>query len=484
MVHDDQTILYPTPVTLTAPERLGAAVTRQAASVAWIMSLAIVFEAVIWYTYEHFVSPHYAYELLTYQTPHYAYAAAGFVLAATCAAFLPRAMDRPSTTVLWILYLMVIAPAMIIMYLELREIQVDGNTVLEYQVDLAVCFVVLCLVCRRRVRPFVTPRIEVGTLMGALTVLAIVLYGLLFYKTGLPRKLPSIADVYSVRADYTSSATGLAGYAASWLGGVINPFFVAYGLTTRRVKWVVFGFIGQLAIYATGGFKSVLFSSMVLAAFYFMLSSRASKKFARNIIVGSIVLFFAAHYLDDALHSLTYTALIIRRTFDTPGSISGFYLGFFDQHPLALYSQYTSWFIPPHYSTGVPQVIGVYFFPGTGIDANANLWADGFAQLGWLGLPFATIILMIILRLFDRASIPLGMRFGALVLVIPALSLCNSSVLTVAATHGLLLALVLVAVMPSELGASISQQRRLQPPRSVSGSSEGDHRSNQHRKIK
>ena len=105
------------------------------------------------------------------------------------------------------------------------------------------------------------------------------------------------------------------------------------------------------------------------------------------------------------------------------------------------------------------------------MDANANLWADGFANFGFAGMFAATFglgVTMIILNSFGRDR---DLRVTGSIAGVMAFPLANSALLTTLLTHGLGLALFLLWLLPPEREAATVQPaspgRRRGAPRAV-----------------
>src|SRR5205814_9572695 len=93
-------------------------------------------------------------------------------------------------------------------------------------------------------------------------------------------------------------------------------------------------------------------------------------------------------------------------------------------------------------------------FGGAAMHANANLWADGFANFGYFGMFAATLLTGAWLWLVDSSASTCNNRLAILILCIPSLTLADSGVLTDLASHGLVVALVVMSVLPSHLPMS------------------------------
>jgi hypothetical protein len=134
-----------------------------------------------------------------------------------------------------------------------------------------------------------------------------------------------------------------------------------------------------------------------------------------------------------------------------PGQLTSYYFDYFSSHPWAMLGDGTlKGLVPYPYDLPVPNLIAREYFGDPNIVANANIWADGYANFGYLGMLIATLILALTMMLLDAASKGLSLRLVALILVMPAVSLANSAMLTSILTQGLGLTLLLLYLHPRD----------------------------------
>jgi hypothetical protein len=154
-----------------------------------------------------------------------------------------------------------------------------------------------------------------------------------------------------------------------------------------------------------------------------------------------------AALVDFIQHGVIWTSYLSRRFILTPGMMLALYVAFFDDHPKALlgYSVLSPW-VEYEYQASPAKVVGEWV--GSGASMNANLFADGFANFGWFGMFGAAVVLLVYLRVLDRVCHGLPVAVSALVMVMPAITISNSSILTAMLSHGLVVAVALLALAP------------------------------------
>jgi hypothetical protein len=140
---------------------------------------------------------------------------------------------------------------------------------------------------------------------------------------------------------------------------------------------------------------------------------------------------------------------LARRVFATPGQISGDYFEYFTIHPIyGLSHSFLRWFVSSPYDVDPPILIGSVYFPGTGDNANAGLWADAFANFGFVGIFAFTLVAGGLLWFADGLGRGRDARVAAPLLAIAGLTLGDSALFTTILTNGLAVSCALIALMP------------------------------------
>jgi hypothetical protein len=300
--------------------------------------------------------------------------------------------------------------------------------------------------------------------------LCVVAVSVLFYvvivsRFGFRFDFVSFNDVYDVRAAYVDAladAAGLTAYAVSWQGYVINPLLIGYGLVRSKLWMIAAGVAGQVMIYSITGSKSVFLSGVFLVALWIALRQNG-KYFGLVTVFGLSAVVAVCTVVDWQTGGITLTSLFVRRVIITPGLLTGYYFDFFSHNPKLLLSHSVfRFFLDYPYDLSPTHLIGYVYFGSAAMGANANLWADAFANFGYIGLFIFTCILAAFLWLFDSVSSHIDLRFAGMVLGIPAFALANSALLTSFLTHGIALAFLLTYLFPRTSVQQSSRLRRIQ----------------------
>jgi hypothetical protein len=413
-----------------------------------LVLLSALYSMILNWTYIYFISPDFEYLGYVYEPPSGSLLVFLAILAVSPSLWMPIALQRPSQLIYWILYLAVLIPSCFIVSYTLP---LQPEKIVLLNICLFSAFALLGYLYK-------IPRINVALnqvkrINTWLLIISLFIYTLLVSKygfsiRGLSLSQEELLDVYDIRADYGESISSgflgkLIAYVLVWQANAINPFFVAHGILFRNIAILSIGLVGQLFIFSITGFKAVWFYSVVI--FIFSILIRKKRHFGIYLILSfcSLILLFLA--FDQFLfHELTLTSLT-RRVLITPSLLTGFYYEFFSVNPhiFLAHSIFKS-FIDYPYDLNPPHLIGYYYFNNEGTSANANIWADGFANFGLLGIYLSTLILGFVLWLIDSLSLEQNIDVVTLMLIVPALTLTDSAVLTSLLNHGILISILMI----------------------------------------
>lgn len=385
-----------------------------------------------------------------------AHAACGALLAILPSFWMPIQLKRPSQILYWLLYLLVVVPVCLVPIYALQD-QSSGPLVF------AGCIVAMLglagMIYRIPVLPLVRFQLKSYEFTAILALLSAMSYTLIIAAFGLHFRYVALSEVYVIRSQFEetlSQTTPLVAYAVCWQMYVVNPLLMVMGFMSRRPFLAVAGLAGQMAIYSVSGFRDVLFSAAFLLYLFWVM--RPGKPFGIRMALSWTAIFGAAAGLDLLGISRTFSALIQERMTGTPGLLTGYYYDFFSTHPKALlgHSIFKS-IVDYPYALEPRQMIGYVYYHDSGMSANANLWADAYANFGYIGILCFTLLLAAFMWLYDSSSAGRSLYGAALVIALPAFAVANSGLLTSLLTHGMGLAMVLMYLMPT---AASQQERR------------------------
>lgn len=410
---------------------------------------ALLYPMALLWSYRNIVVPHFAYMGYAYEpSPSVLFWIVSMGLILFPAFFLAIEVSRPSQVFCWILYLTVYIPTLLLPTVlgrlhPIRILQLDSIMLLSFLV-LILCSTFPLL---RLPRINLTP----NEFWLAVLTLSALSFAYIFSRFGLPTSLPNLTSVYDVRMDYRdelSSGGRLVAYVINAQSKVINPLIIGYGLVNRRIVLTIVGIAGQMAIYSSTGFKSVLFSAMLILVLLVCLKN-SGKWFGNLILFGMTISIVLMTIFDLARGTINLTSLFVRRFIVTPGLLTGQYFEFFDQNPKAhLAGSIFARFFDYPYDRPIPFVVGYNFTGNENLSANANLWADAFSNFGIPGMLIFTILLGLIVWVLDSAAFGRDNRLTTSFAGLAAISLGSSALLTSLLTHGILLGIILIYLMP------------------------------------
>ncbi len=411
---------------------------------------------VVW-AYAHFIVPRFAFQGFAYH-PSWARTAVIALLALSPLLWMPSVLTRPSSFAVWVLYLVVYVPAVVVSFHILR---------LSFPFPWFfgwLWFSLLWLALLRYLPLVRLPKVRLSPTGLTLGLLGLWAAGyLLFFKAFGFRTLPSLKEIYRVRlaAREVVSAQGrLFGYLLRWFTNVINPFLVILGLRRRRWWLLAAGVLGQALIFTFDATKSTLMSVPYLLGLYALLRWKRWRVPATTLFQGGIALFGGALLGDWALHSEVLTTYVLRRIFYVPGLLTAYYLDYFSVHPQwhwahTLVGRLLGVLPPAGTSAPGPGfLIGAVYFHNPAGNANVNFWADAFANLGNPGVILVTLGLSLLLWLYDSLSGGHHRVVAFLLLAMPVFALTNTSLLTALLTHGWIPALALLWLWPKDPSVS------------------------------
>lgn len=258
----------------------------------------------------------------------------------------------------------------------------------------------------------------------------------------------SLTGLYVVREQYTGSLIGgWTAYIVSWLGPVVIPSLIVFLVYMKKYFWALLFVLSLFILFGITGNKSYLFSLFLVMITYLGVKSFRERLVQFYCSVLSILVIISM--LFDSLSSTLYlSSFVIRRMFFTPALIFHYYWDFFSENNKLFFSNsILRRFLENSYEEPIPEIIGKLYF-GVDTSANGGIWADSVANLGLFG-PFCILFLLLfILKISDQISDGKDPRIVLSFLSLGIYTMCNSAFFTTLLTHGFLLSLLIIALIP------------------------------------
>jgi hypothetical protein len=385
----------------------------------------------------------------TYHPPAAQPFAIAWLLALVPCAFMPRHVTRPSMLIYWAMYLLVYIPASV-MPLYVQALPVPRALtvplmLLPFMVIIRLAYLVpVARLPRIRVPEWVAIGVPLVLCLGTAAATA----------RNISLDIFSLTLVYSLREEWSGELGGIMGYLFIWQANVVGPLLVVIGLAKGRPSLVALGFLSNVALFATSGLKSVLFSPIGAAAIWVGMAKlrRARAPQLLALIVAGLALMYVvdALVMEPLFGRGAVASVFIRRITYVPGILTGRYIDYFSTHPDTLFtdSRIFAWTGEYPYEQSVGKVIGYRYGNNPDQNAVANFWGAGYAGMGWLGMLFITLQFVIVLWLTDSVSRGHPLAGVAGLLVTPIFSLTNTALWVALLTWGLGLTLLILYLLP------------------------------------
>lgn len=407
-----------------------------------------MYAAAIHYAYRDIFAVSFGYLRYEYTDPGISWIIAGYLIAAVPCLMLPRSIARPSDLVLWVLFLFVVFPTC---QVPIYGSMLPVETSVTFAAFVAAVFAVMIWLTSRR-SPRIVPVVSSAS-TRALTVFVVIFsavtYSIVVSTFGFNVDLMSFLDVYDTRLEYRDQiapSIPILGYLVSNQGNALNPLLMTWASSRRR--WIILSItvLGQVLLYSATGYKTLALSIplCILAGF---LLPRIRRIDATLMLSAVTMLAWISILLRDEVAGLV--ELVMNRAIIVPAHITAAYVTVYTDEPKAMWAHsFLSPFVEDRYGLPPGLWVGHLFFGRQEVNANASLFADGYANLGFIGILIEAGILVVLLILLNSASrgIPTPLVLGTV--AVPAFSTANGSPFSAVLSYGVAMAVVLFALFP------------------------------------
>lgn len=371
---------------------------------------------------------------------------------------LPIHVHKPGSFFMWLLYLVVYVPVLLIPPYAL-------GFGMEYAPMQGLVFLGFALLAGVGLLPpirFPEPRWMFGAFIAGLLAYSAVIMLWLVMQVGVPTSIPAITNPYAQRTAYGAAMAGAGPvlYLVAWQTSAVNPLLLLIGLYRRQWSLFLTGVGLNVLMYSLAGHKSHLLSSLLVVGIFVALRLPAT---IRGLLIGGGAIAFVL--LTQALYVVTGAifpvSILVRRMLMTPGLLTGYYFDFFSDigftyrfGPLAMF------FDGVQLEQTTPRTIGFEYFGSPTMAANANFWADAYSAMGYVGVVFVSLLLALVLWAMNSLSESRPASIATPLFVIALYSLTNSALPVSLLTHGILLTILLIWMLPLPPTDAPSPQER------------------------
>jgi len=258
-----------------------------------------------------------------------------------------------------------------------------------------------------------------------------------------------LMKVYDIRSQFVELKVPLAGYLFTWMGYILNPIFFILFIT--RKKWIFATMVVslQILLFSITGNKSFFFALPYIFILISIVPRKNSFSWMTIGLATIILVGMLSYWLADNLWILN---LFVRRTLLVPAQLSFFYYDFFSKNQFTFLSHhqiFRAFLDYPYYLNPAHLIADIYFNSPQG-GANNGIYADAYMNFGFIGLVLWGGFLAILLKLYNSISNNKDIKITIAAVAMPVMSLTNSAFLTCLLTHGILLSLIVLYLLPKE----------------------------------
>ena len=263
----------------------------------------------------------------------------------------------------------------------------------------------------------------------------------------------NLFSVYDIRYEArTYKFPTIISYLFAWTRA-INPVLLAYSLLKKKRWMAIMFFLTQMLSFGIDGLKSTFFMPFLVLLVVFFYNKISPQKL-KLYFTGGVTFFALVSVLEHIVfHSSMLLEIIVRRVMYVPNYLGYCYYDFFQSNVpdyfRGSFLRHFGFSSPYAEKGGISFAIGLQYFKRTAANCNTGLIADAMTNLGMMGLIIMPVLLILILRLFDRSTINLDKRLSIATTLYFSNLLMNSFLLTVLLTHGMIVLIVMLSIINS-----------------------------------
>ena len=395
-------------------------------------------------------------------TPSFWFVIAGYALAMIPALWMPTSIKFPSQIIYWWLYVVVFIPSMFVPY------HVLSNKPQEVIVlQLALLAVLGLLQIFYFLRPIELPKLAINQrtfdlVWAAVLVLAVITLAITH---GFDFDIP-FADIYLRRFEARLSlpSGSFLSYIAALVYGAFVPISLAKGLSEKKISYLVMGIVAGLAVFILTALKSVIYLPFLFLAVRIALQ-RFPARFGYLMLIGPMVLLGLSMIEYTNLGTNYFSTYGAHRLLFVPAQLTAYHWQYYSDNSLAMFSNtIIGQLMGSERSLPPGQVIGQVYFNSATNNAGANIWASGFADLGYAGMVVVTICAGFIFRIIDGLSTTVAFLTACLTCVFIGAVWAESGLLTSFLSSGVLPCLLVLYFLSDITTTPARQQTQLAVP--------------------
>lgn len=398
----------------------------------------MAWKIVLDFDYIYFISPQYSYMGMNYDFDITTYVLS-FCLAACAIIAVGPTTRGPGDILLQIFLLAGITPFL--------SFYGCSNSSTVYAFTITAAFSLSCRIVKWKPIGMKVSRIDTAPLL--VSILIVLGFSLFFmiYKLGFSKFDLDFFTVYERRRDINESIAGsLLAYVYGITGKGLLPALVVLGLLYRSPLITGIAFVLGVLWFGLTSHKIYAFIPLITLVSAYIYRGRRPWLMMCSALVILVIISIIEAILSDGV----INAFVVRRGLFVPAQLSfTYYEVFRDLEPL--YFRNTgllSWLSAYPFSKTPNEIVSLYLFGHDEVAANNGVLGTGFMHGGTLGVFIMLSVVSLLLYFANCLSNSNELWVSAGITTVPFLTLfLNSDLLTTLLTHGLLAALLVLAIV-------------------------------------
>ena len=426
------------------------------------LCLGIAYYLAILSCYYYVISPMYSYRGMHFTIlPVWAWMVS-VTLALIPLLWLPLDFNRPSDFAAWFLYLLLIFPSNIVIYM-VTSLPLSETVILP--IALTASFSLFEFIRQKglfTIHHIKGPKILFNVALPIfMVIMSIIALSYANFKINI-----SFADVYERRLDAREILSGstIINYSLAFLRSVCMPIAVVYAMQQKKWYFTGLAALVVIAIFSLDGSKGAVFLPLVLVIVV-SLSARSRKNLGFWLLGGLVLLILFALVERSLLGTTTIATMIVRRELIVTNQLTTYYWEFFSNNPFVfMKDSWIGWLIPAESNYLIPRarLIGFEYLGNIETNANANIWAAGFADFGYVGMVMTSILAALVLKVIDSIGSRDKFLFASICSSVIGFAWINSALYTSMLTSGGLGLILAVWLYPAEIDSHVKGSEPLQ----------------------
>lgn len=359
---------------------------------------------------------------------------------------LPSGRDA-RTYILTCLHYFFFIPSLI--YISFNDVGAD------YYLSFTICTLIVYLGSAISVRAIKVSRLRRSLLFFGLLVLVFTAVALQAAFGGLNSFNLDLESVYKFRSHTASSMPAIFGYLYSNVSNVLIPGLIILAVYYRLWSFAFIGITAGVLLFAMAHHKSILFTTVLIFVLFSLLNRYKSPRvlaiFPLAIVATCGLELIWLKYIQQWQIPGIVTSYLVRRALLVPPMLDAASIELFYDAPKYFWSTSRLGFgiAENPYHVAAPFLIGTELFADPTMSANAGLIGSGYSQAGLAGTTAYSILMAMIVSFINTVGKRAGMELIA-ALSFPTIQIIFTSTdfTTALLTHGLLVLLILISVLP------------------------------------